>query len=158
MSVALVLTILLTPPAPVPSPSARTPVAAVREFYAFHFAHDMAFMPESVRAKADWLAPDLLELAEKYFERPASPDEAPAIDGDPFTDSQEYPKRFRVGTARVSGEAAWVPVRLVWTHGPSRSVTVHLVRIARRWRVWDVRWSAGSSLRDLLAKNVTPPA
>ena len=158
MSVALVLTILLTPPAPVPSPSARTPVAAVREFYAFHFAHDMAFTPESVRAKADWLAPDLLELAEKYFERPASPDEAPAIDGDPFTDSQEYPKRFRVGAARVSGEAAWVPVRLVWTHGPSRSVTVHLVRIARRWRVWDVRWSAGSSLRDLLAKNVTPPA
>ena len=135
-----------------------TPSATVRAFYAFHFAHDMAFTPESVRAKADWLAPDLLELSEKYFEKPTSPDEAPAIEGDPFTDSQEYPTRFRVGGARVSGEAAWVPVRLVWRHGPSRSVTVHLVRIARRWRVWDVRWPDGASFRDLLAKNVTPPA
>jgi hypothetical protein len=156
MSIALVLTFLLRLPGP--SSPAKTPVATVRAFYAFHFAHDMAFTPESLRAKADWLAPDLLELSEKYFEMPTSPDEAPAIDGDPFTDSQEYPTSFRVGAARVSGEAAWVPVRLAWRHGPSRSVTVHLVRIARRWRVWDVRWPDGASFRDLLAKNVTPAA
>ncbi|HEU5251249.1 MAG TPA: DUF3828 domain-containing protein [Thermoanaerobaculia bacterium] len=133
-----------------PTPVPKTPAATVRAFYAFHFAHDMAFTPESVRAKADWLAPDLLALCEKYFERPSSPDEAPPIDGDPFTDSQEYPKSFRVGAARVSGEAAWVPVRLEWSRGRPRSVTAHLVRIAGRWRIWDVRFADGSSLRGLL--------
>ncbi len=144
--VSMLLTTLLVGFVSVPS----TPAATVRAFYAFHFAHDMAFTPESVRAKADWLAPDLLSLCESYFERPTSPDEVPPIDGDPFTNSQEYPKRFRVGAARVSGEAAWVPVRLEWSRGRPRSVTAHLVRIAGRWRVWDVRFAEGASLRRLL--------
>ena len=145
---SILLTALLVGPVSVPG----TPSATVRAFYGFHFAHDMAFTPESLRAKADWLAPDLQELCEKYFQRPTSPDEVPPIDGDPFTDSQEYPKSFQVGAARVSGEAAWVPVRLRWSHGPPRSVTVHLVRIARHWRVWDIRFAEGSSLRGLLEK------
>jgi hypothetical protein len=110
------------------------------------------FTPESVRAKADWLAPDLLEPSEKYFERPSSPDEAPAIDGDPFTDSQEYPKRFRVGAARVSGEAARVPVSVYWSHGSPRDVTVELVRVAGRWLISDVSPEEGPSLRQLLSK------
>jgi hypothetical protein len=148
---SLALTVLTTLLVGSSSP-ASAPATVVRAFYAFHFAHDMAFTPESVRAKADWLAPDLQELCEKYFQRPTSPDEVAPIDGDPFTDSQEYPKSFRVGAARVSGEAAWVPVRLRWSHGPPRSVTVHLVRIARRWRVWDIRFAEGSSLRGLLEK------
>jgi hypothetical protein len=144
-ALALVTILLAGPPT-----TAGSPATTVRAFYAFHFAHDMAFTPESVRAKADWLAPDLLALCETYFERPTSPDEVPPIDGDPFTNSQEYPKRFRVGAAQVSGEAAWVPVLLEWSRGRPRSVTAHLVRIARRWRIWDVRFADGSSLRKLL--------
>lgn len=138
------------------APPPATPARTVEKFYAFHFAHDMAFTPDSVRAKADWLAPDLLSLCEKYFERPSSPDEVPPINGDPFTDSQEYPKRFRVGAARVSGEAAWVPVRFDRPRGRPRTVTAHLVRIAGRWRVWNVRWEDGSSLRELLERGQTP--
>ncbi|HEX9147704.1 MAG TPA: hypothetical protein VF958_00955 [Thermoanaerobaculia bacterium] len=106
---SILLTALLVGPISVPG----TPSATVRAFYAFHFAHDMAFTPESVRVKNRWLAPVLVDLCESYFRRPASSEEVPEIDGDPFTDSQEYPKRFRVGAARVSGEAARVPVTCI---------------------------------------------
>lgn len=124
----------------------------MRAFYAFHLGHGMAFTPESVRAKNQWLAPVLVDLCESYFRRPASSEEVPEIDGDPFTDSQEYPKRFRVGAARVSGEAARVPVSLYWSHGPPRDVTVHLVRVAGQWRISDVISGKGPSLRQLLSK------
>jgi hypothetical protein len=135
-----------------PPATASSPATTVRAFYAFHFSHDMAFTPEAVRAKNRWLAPVLLELCATYFERPTSPDEVPPIDGDPFTNSQEYPKRFRVGAARVSGEAARVPVSLYWSHGPPRAVTVHLVRVAGQWRISDVISGKGPSLRQLLSK------
>lgn len=128
----------------------NVPAKAVREFYEFHFAQDMGFTPESVREREKWLAPDLVALCDAYFQRPSSPEEVPAIDGDPFTNSQEYPKTFRVGTARVTGEVARVPVRLYWSAGPPRSVTVHLVRIAGKWMIWDVIPASGPSFRKLL--------
>jgi hypothetical protein len=130
--------------------SSDSPARAVGDLYAFHFAHEMAFTPDSVGAKSAWLAPDLKDLIDAYFARPVDPNEAPPINGDPFTDSQEYPSKFKVGPARVTGEVARVPVRLSWKAGPPRSVTIHLVRIGGRWRVWDVLGSDGTSLRALL--------
>ena len=38
-----------------------------------------------------WLAPSLSEAFRRWFGRPARPDEAPQLNGDPFTDTQEPP-------------------------------------------------------------------
>ena len=140
---------LLLAGAPVPQ-AARAPVAVVREFYRYHFAHDMAFTRAAIRRRAGWLAPDLLSLCRAYFAAPSPADEPPSIEGDPFTDSQEYPSAFRIGAAAVSGDTALVPVTFTWRGGGTQpGITVVLTR-ARRWRIADIRFGRGGTLRDLL--------
>lgn len=122
----------------------------MRAFYTFHFAHDMAFTEASVQAKAAWLAPELLELCRAYFKKPQSPDDVPDINGDPFTDSQEYPTSFRVGRSIVSGKTAKVPVVLSWP-GQKRTVSVQVIQGPGGWRIGDIVYPESGSLRDLLS-------
>jgi hypothetical protein len=137
----------------IPLAAAATAAAAtVWAFYAFHFSHDMAFTRAAVRARRPWLSPDLLARCRAYFAKPDDPNEVPAIDGDPFTDSQEYPRTFRVGAATVEGDTARVPVAMVWPGTDGRIVTVVLVSVGGAWRIADVRYAGGEpSLRELLA-------
>jgi hypothetical protein len=93
--------------------------------------------------------PDLLALCRAYFAAPSPADEPPEIDGDPFTDSQEYPTSFRVGAAAIAGDTALVPVTFSWTGGDHRVVTVVLVARGR-WRIADVRYERGETLREEL--------
>jgi hypothetical protein len=117
----------------------------------------MAFTATAVRRRAGWLAPDLVALCRAYFARPSSPDEVPAIDGDAFTDAQEYPRAFRVGRPRssalgpLSSDTVLVPVAMLWPGAPSRTVTVVVVAARSSWRIADVRYPEGTSLRKLLA-------
>ena len=130
--------------------SAAPPAAVVRAFYRFHFAHDMAFTRAALRRRERWLAPDLLALCRAYFAAPSPADEVPEIDGDPFTDSQEYPSSFRVGEAAVAGDTALVPVTFLWKAGDRRTVTVVLVPRGG-WKVADLRYERGDTLRGELA-------
>jgi hypothetical protein len=82
------------------------PTRVVAAFYRYHFTHDMAFTPTSVGVKRAWLAPELLDLCKAYFKKPVPADDVPEIDGDPFTDSQEYPKLFRVGPPAHTAHSA----------------------------------------------------
>jgi hypothetical protein len=126
---------------------------AVRAFYTFHFAHDMAFTRAAVRARSRWLSPDLLGHIRAYFARPSDPNEVPAIDGDPFTDSQEYPRTFQVVIATVEGDAALVQVSMLWPRADRRIVTVVLAAVGGAWRIADVRYVGGEpSLRQLLGR------
>ena len=111
----------------------------------------MAFTRATVRRRERWLAPDLLALCRAYFAAPSQADEPPAIEGDPFTDSQEYPTTFRVGAATVAGDTALVPVSFSWKGGGIQpGVTVVLTR-GGGWRIADVRFARGGTLRDLLS-------
>lgn len=130
---------------------AASPAAAVTALYTCHLAHDMAFTLPGVSQRSAWLAPDLLALCRAYFARPASPDEVAEIDGDPFTDSQEYPTRFRLGQVQRAGASALVPVILSWPGGEIRTVRVHVARIRNAWLVTDVMYESGESFRKLLA-------
>jgi hypothetical protein len=139
------------PPRPAAPPAAsEAPAAVARAFYAFHFAHDMGFTEASVRRRSRWLAPDLLARCRGYFARPETPGDVPPIDGDPFTDSQDYPEGFRVGDATVRGDTALVPVTMTWPGAEARAVTLVLMRGTRGWRIADVRYASGPPLRDLL--------
>ena len=143
--------LLLTPATALRAQTAAAPAAAVRAFYRFHFAHDMAFTRAAVRRREPWLAPDLLALCRRYFAAPSPADEPPSIEGDPFTDSQEYPATFHVGAAAVAGDTALVPVTFAWKGGGTQpGVTVVLTR-AGGWRIADIRFARGGTLRDLLA-------
>ena len=127
-----------------------SPAGVAHAFYRYHFAHDMAFTRAAVRNRARWLSPDLLVLCRAYFARPSPADEPPEIDGDPFTDSQEYPSSFLVGAATIAGDTALVPVTFFWPAGDRREVTVVLVG-AGAWKIADVRYASGSSLSRELA-------
>lgn len=144
----LLATVAVRPPAPAHQ---KWPAEVARALYADHLKHDMGFSKASVARKAKWLSPDLLAKLNAELARPANPDEVPAINGDPFTDSQEYPKRFVVGKAEIIGDATRIPVVLTG-NGRRRTVAVKLRNTPDGWRVDDLIYEDGSSLRSLLGK------
>ena len=133
-----------------PGGSTASPADVVSALYRHHLAHDMAFTPAGIAERSRWLTPDLVALCRAWFARPTSPDEVPDIDGDPFTDSQEYPTAFRLGAVEQDGDRATVPVILSWPEGAARTVRVRVARSGDAWLVSDVLYESGPSLRELL--------
>lgn len=126
------------------------PESTVGELFADHFMNDMGFTPQTVARKRHRLTPDLYQQIEAYFARPADPNEAPAINGDPFTNTQEYPSSFEVreGT-QLDTNKARVPA--IMTVGPEqRTVQVDLVHEAPGWLVDDLVYEDGSTFRASL--------
>lgn len=128
-------------------PSAANGV--VQAFLEHHFAGDMGFDRATVAAKEKWLADTLRLAIAAYFRRPRPTDEVPPIDGDPFTDSQEYPTRFAVGSADLRAGAANVSVKFADAFRETTMVYV-LRRQGAEWRIADVRSADGTPLTKLL--------
>jgi hypothetical protein len=126
-----------------------TPAGAVQRLLERHFAGSMGFDARSVRTKSEWLTGDLRARIARYFAKPSSPNEVPAIDGDPFTDSQEYPTRFSVGAGVAQGDSATVTVRFSDGHRV-RPVVYALRRQRDAWRVDDLRYENRETLRQWL--------
>ena len=149
----LVLLIALGGSVARPAMTAQSPEDAaervVRACYRWHFSHDKAFTDRSVHQKERWLAPDLLTACSAYLARTAGHEGAPSIEGDPFTDSQEYPRSHRVGTANIDGGVASVPVTMIWRH-ERRIVTVKLRQIDGAWRISDLVPEGTPPLTSLL--------
>lgn len=83
------------------------------------------------------------------------PGEAPDFEGDPLTDSQEYPDSFRVGTMNVTGDMAKVTVTLLWSARTSRGrdkrdIVVEVTKSGRGWLINDIVNNEGTSLRSQL--------
>jgi len=137
-------------------------ISAVRSFYTFHLAHNKDFSVRNVQQRKRWISPELYRLLLNELKREAAyskahPDEVPDFDGDPFTDSQEYPNSFRVGKADVNGDMAKVPVTLFWSARTSRGhdkrdIVVELTKGGREWLINDIVNNEGSRLRDELQK------
>lgn len=134
----------------------------MRSFYVFHLAHSKNFTAINVRKRRPWLTADFFSLFLKELKRQADyskthPDEAPDFEGDPFTDSQEYPYSFRVGTVVTNGARAKATVTLNWSAKTSRgidsrNITVELIKIEAGWLINDIVASDGSSLREQFQK------
>jgi hypothetical protein len=143
-----------------------TPEAAaaktVRSFYTFHLAHKKGFTVSNVRLRKGWLTPELYKLLLDELKRAAAaskahPDEAPDFEGDPLTDSQEYPSSFRTGKSEVSGDLAKVTVTLLWSAGTSRGrdsrdIVVEVKRTETGWLINDIISNQGSRLSDELKR------
>jgi hypothetical protein len=128
------------------------PEGAVQRLLEAHFAGDMGFDADSVAAKRDWLEPSLQAAIADYFATPRPADEAPPINGDPFTDSQEYPVMFSVRAAGSRGTQQAVPVRFDDGYR-ARTVVFLLARSGDGWRLDDLQYEHGGSLRQGLAEH-----
>jgi len=143
--------------APATKAPAVAPADAVKAFYKFHFAHDMAFTQKNVDARKAWLSPGLLGLLSAELKKPVKPDDVPDIEGDPFTDSQEYPSSFQVGEATVQADKASVPVTFVWP-AEKKGATVKLIIVSGEWRIDDILFDGDEPLRETLSPSQTEPA
>lgn len=121
------------------------PAQTVQSFYAYHFKHDMGFGAPQVKARRAWLAPKLYTLIMKVLAKPVPKGDAPDIDGDIFTDSQDTPTSFQVGKTTVDKETAKVDVTFIWT-GEKRHVTVILTQIEKAWLIADIDYGSHRSL------------
>jgi hypothetical protein len=128
---------------------AATPAEIVQELLVTHFTHDMGFTRESVARKRGFLSAALQASITRHLAAPQPSDEAPAINGDPFTDSQEYPDRFTLAAVRTTPKHTIVPVHFADAHS-KRRVDYVLVREGTRWVVDDLVDERGESLRQLL--------
>lgn len=129
---------------------AQTPSEAVSKLYAAHFAGDMAFTHDSVARKQPWLAPDLQALLVAELDRPQPEDEPPYINGDPFTDTQEYPLACRVSGAEIVGDTASVHVDCTLEGGGTRRIVALLQKLGSAWMLSDLQYEDGRTLRHLL--------
>jgi hypothetical protein len=125
------------------------PAGVVQRLLEHHFAGSMAFDSAHMAYHAPWLSTRLRARIARYFAKPSVPNEAPAIDGDPFTDSQEHPTRFSVSLGAAHGDAATVPVR--FSDGRQvRTVQYLLRRDGGAWRVDDLRYGNRETLSQWL--------
>jgi len=132
------------------------PESVANEFYKYHFSHDMAFTSEAIKKRSKWLTSDFLKACEAYFALPQNPDEAPDIEGDVFTGSQEYPDNFSLGTVRIDGMSAYIPIIFRWKEGNHTSGVVVLKTINEKWFIDDVEFDGQDSIRKLLSTQSAP--
>lgn len=126
-----------------------TPEAQVQQLLETHFGGDMGFDPTTVATKHGLLSVALQERIAAYFAAPFPEDEPPPINGDPFTNSQEYPVLFSVGSASVAAETATVPVRFDDGYRP-RDVRFVLRQTAEGWRLDDIGYEGDDTFRAQL--------
>jgi hypothetical protein len=124
--------------------------STVKQFYDFHFAHDMGFTTDNVKQRSTWLTPEMIEACRAYFAMPQNPDEPPLINGDPFTGTQEYPQSFSVGDTKSTKESTRVDVTFHWKEAPSRKAVVVLKSINNKWLIDDIEFPDHTSMRALL--------
>jgi hypothetical protein len=129
----------------------RGPTAVVQEFLIEHMTHDMVFTAATLRPKQRFFSQDLTARIAAYFARPLPTDEPPPINGDPFTNTQEYPDRFTIGGSETADDTA--RVRVLFRIGPrNRPVDMLLRRVANQWRIDDLRYEDGATFRALLER------
>lgn len=134
-----------------------SPEGVVQQLLEQHFAGPMEFSREALADKRAYVHADLGAAIDHYFANVILEDEVPPINGDPFTDSQDYPARFAVDAGTVLGDLATVPVRFADAWRQYR-VIYHLKLTADGWRVFDLQFRHGARLTDLLREDAVEGA
>ncbi len=137
--------------APAPDPDLVLARAIVEACYRDHLKRKVGFDRAAVKAKRRWFTAGLLDVLMKELKRPQNPDEAPYVDGDPFTNSQEPVTSKIVGAARRVGQGIEVAL-LMEGEGFKRDFQVLLKKEKAGWRIDDLRYDDGTTLRGFLAQ------
>lgn len=128
---------------------AASPAGVVQRLLERHVHDSPGFTATTMDDLRPFTSADLQAAARRWLAHAGPADEVPAINGDPFTDSQEPVLHFVVGRASQRGDRADVPVRLV-DEGRQWTLRYRLRRGAEGWRVDDVMLRGGTPLRRLL--------
>ena len=132
------------------------PALAVRSFYKFHFTHDQGFLKPNVELRKSWLTPELYKLLMNEFSRydehlKTHPDDAPYMEGDPFTNSVEETDAYIVGISTVQRDGrAIVPVRFLSQGRLHHTIKVELMRSADTWLICNLHYDRKEA--DLLTQ------
>jgi hypothetical protein len=128
----------------------------VRLFYRFHYTHDQSFLKPNVELRKGWLTAELYKLLMNEFSRydehlKTHPDDAPYMEGDPFTNSIEDPDAYIVGVSTVRRDGrAIVPVRFLWHDRLHHTIKVELMRSADAWLICNLHYDGEEA--DLLTQ------
>jgi hypothetical protein len=137
-------------------PAPADAVKVVKSFYNFHFSRNKDFTKRNVKDRRAWFAPKLYrallyEMRREAAETKAHPDLVPHFTGDPFTNSQEYPDTYRVGSSHLVRANAVVRVTFLWGEQSSRGtdtrdVAIVLKKYGSKWLICNVVDNAGINL------------
>jgi hypothetical protein len=131
--------------------SANSPEGVVQRFLETHFASDMGFWPSAIDAKRRYFTKPLNEKMKAYFAGIAGADEEPEINGDPFTDSQDYPARFFVKSDDKSKPGVIVPVEYTDAYS-TKTVRFSMKRAGGKWLIDDLVFEDNLSLSTLMTQ------
>jgi hypothetical protein len=123
--------------------SSAAAAASVKAFYTFHFKNKFDYSAQGLKRRQRWLDAKLYQLLVAEDKKAkAKKDEAPELNGDPFTNSQEYPNTFRIGDTRQEYEKAFVEVVFVWQEKgkviDERSIEVELSKAGTLWKISNI--------------------
>jgi len=147
---ALLLAVLLSDPLSAAGAEADRQAAAatVSALYKAHFAKGQRWDITLERERARFATPLLRLLDEDLAAQAATPGEVVGLDYDPLTSAQDEAESFAVGSVRIDGGEALVPVEI--RVGPSRStLMLRLVRIEGRWRISNIHDGQGDLVATL---------
>ena len=128
---------------------AGTPEHVVQQLLEDHYAHGLEFTPERMQAQRRWFTAALGKRIDAYFAQDFPEGDVPPIDGDPITDSQEYPPIFSVREATPAGAAMLVPVRYDSGY-ETRLVHFVLARDGGEWRIDDITYEHDTPFSAML--------
>ena len=121
----------------------------VRLLLETHFSVEMGFLRAAADAKRAFVSLGLNTAITAYCAvlRPA--DEVPPIKSDPFTNSQQYPTRFKALRAQEDETHATVEVVFAsaWSTYP---LVYRLIREVDAWKLDDIVYPSGYTFQNLL--------
>jgi hypothetical protein len=137
--------------------------STLKAFYTFHFSHDQTFSEATLRQRRKWLSVELYDLL-RYERRRNTPSDEPSyMEGDPFTNSQEGPNRFRIGKTTESRGTANAEVVFAWVEKKKvvgeRKSAVKMAKREGGWIITDIVGDDGQrlvrSLKELKRKDLS---
>jgi hypothetical protein len=136
-------------------PDAADAQAPVRELLLQHLPAHGAFDQEQVVRLRAWLAPSLQGAFTRWFAQPVRQDEAPHLNGDPFTNTQEPPLSLELGLLERRGARATQVVHVDIGGGRRHRLVYRLQRHDKDgWRITDIDYGDGVTLRQLIRQDL----
>jgi uncharacterized protein DUF3828 len=96
-----------------------------------------------------YFAPPLAAAIVKDFAQAHKAGEVPLLNGDPFVDAQDWEISNLKTAVKSTGASTAVATATFVQFMEPRTVTLDLVNTPAGWRIADIRWPRGSSLRAL---------
>lgn len=96
-----------------------------------------------------YFAPPLADAIIKDFAQAHKAGEVPLLNGDPFVDAQDWEIENLKTAVKSTGASTAVATATFIMFKEPRTVTLDLVSTPAGWRIADIRWASGGSLRAL---------